>query len=177
MNKRELFKKLKALAEQGVGGEKENAQELLKRFMRKYNVSEDEIDDDILIAYEKKVKNEYDLKLFAQVFYKITGDGSIYTYTSTRTGRRLKNLLGYKCTAAQNIEIEFLFDFYNRLFYKEVDFMLTAFVQKHKLFGVPSEENTDNEKIDYDELCRLLEMMNALSDETPQLQIESARKA
>lgn len=174
MNKRELFKKLKALAEQGVGGEKENAQQLLKKFMRKYNVSEDEIDDDVLIEYEKKVKNEYEIKLFAQVFYKVV-DGSIYTFKSVRSGRRFKNLLGYRCTAAQNIELEFLFDFYKRLFYKELDLLFTAFIQKHKLFGDSPKDKPDD-KIDYDELLRIIEMMNALSDETPQLQIEHTLK-
>ena len=44
----ELLKRLervKALAERGVGGEKENAEALLKRLMAKYGISEDDIED------------------------------------------------------------------------------------------------------------------------------------
>ena len=43
-NIQEKLKKIKALAEQGVGGEKETAQLLYKKMLAKYSVSEAELD-------------------------------------------------------------------------------------------------------------------------------------
>lgn len=176
MNKQELLKKLKALAEHGVGGEKENAQKLLEKFMRKYNISEDDIDDDRIIKYSKKVKNDYEKQLLVQTVYKVT-NGDAYSFRYIATGRKIKNLVGYECTAAQNIEIEFLFDFYKRLFYKEIDLLLNAFIQKHDIFGTPPEDSSSPDEMDLERISRLIQMMSVLSDETPQLQIESRKKA
>jgi len=40
----ERLKKLKALAERGIGGEKENAGQLLEKLCIKYGISQDDID-------------------------------------------------------------------------------------------------------------------------------------
>ena len=40
----EILNKLKALADHGIGGEKENAQVFLERLMKKYNVTEEKPD-------------------------------------------------------------------------------------------------------------------------------------
>ena len=45
MNKVELVKKLRALAENGCGGEKINAQKKLDELMAKYGITDDELDD------------------------------------------------------------------------------------------------------------------------------------
>lgn len=39
------LERVKALAERGVGGEKENAEALLNRLMAKYSISEEDIED------------------------------------------------------------------------------------------------------------------------------------
>lgn len=41
MNKQELIKKMKALADSGVGGDKNNVQKSLKELMLKYNIKEE----------------------------------------------------------------------------------------------------------------------------------------
>lgn len=46
MDKAALLKKIRALAERGVGGEADNAEEILRRLMEKYGVSEDELDEE-----------------------------------------------------------------------------------------------------------------------------------
>ena len=45
-NKEELLKKIKALADRGVDGERENAQAILYRLMEQYGISEAEIEED-----------------------------------------------------------------------------------------------------------------------------------
>ena len=46
MDKTALLKKIRALAEHGVGGEAENAEKLLARMMKKYGISEAELDEE-----------------------------------------------------------------------------------------------------------------------------------
>ena len=46
MDKTALLKKVRALAEHGVGGEAENAEKLLARMMKKYGISEAELDEE-----------------------------------------------------------------------------------------------------------------------------------
>lgn len=46
MDKTALLKKVRALAEHGVGGEAENAEKLLARMMKKYGISEEELDEE-----------------------------------------------------------------------------------------------------------------------------------
>ena len=45
-NKAELLKKIKALADRGVDGERESAQTLLARLMEQYGISETDLEED-----------------------------------------------------------------------------------------------------------------------------------
>lgn len=53
MDKTALLKKVRALAEHGVGGEAENAEKLLARMMKKYGISEEELDEETRVLYSK----------------------------------------------------------------------------------------------------------------------------
>ena len=44
----EMIKKVKALANRGVGGEKEDAAKLLEKLMKKYGIEEADISEDIV---------------------------------------------------------------------------------------------------------------------------------
>lgn len=52
--KKELLKKLQALAERGVGGEKETAERKLRQLMEKYGIDEMEFAEDKLEEFEFK---------------------------------------------------------------------------------------------------------------------------
>ncbi len=169
--KQELLQKLKALADRGVGGEKINAQRKLDEYMEKYGYTLEDLDEPQKISFEIKCKNEVEKTLLLQIIYKVTNDkNSCYGFTWARNGKPCKNLVGYDATAAQKIEIDFLFDFYKRLYAKESKIFLQAFIQKHQLFG----ELKDGEETTpppYDELLRMALMEKAMSDETPLRQI------
>ena len=63
MNKQELIKKMKALADSGVGGDKNNVQKSLKELMLKYNIKEEEITK----LSENLEKHEYLLQLQGEI--------------------------------------------------------------------------------------------------------------
>ena len=70
--KKQLLNKLKALAERGVGGEKETAQRKLQELMEKYEIDENDLSDDKKEKYQFKYKNEFEKKLIKQRTQVIT---------------------------------------------------------------------------------------------------------
>lgn len=173
-NKKALLQKLKALAEQGVGGEKINAQKLLNALMQQYGISDADLDDSNPVLCEFKCKSDIEEKLLIQTIFKVTNSRSMYTFSRRAGGRTIKHLWGCKCTAAQRVEIEFLFDFYKRVFVKDFDIFVAAFIQKHAIFGdTPSHE--EPRRIDLEKLMRMEMLQKGLSDEKPVRQIEGKK--
>jgi len=77
MDKTALLKKIRALAEHGVGGEAENAEKLLARMMKKYGISEAELDEETRVRHDFTYHGGEEKKILKQVVYKVTGG---YTY-------------------------------------------------------------------------------------------------
>ena len=69
------LERVKALAERGVGGEKENAEALLNRLMAKYGISEEDIEDTAERDYFIRYHNFWERKLIVQIAYKHLGNG------------------------------------------------------------------------------------------------------
>lgn len=167
----ERMKKLYALAIRGVGGEKEQAQKLLEKLTQKYGVSPAELDEEQIKEFDLKFHGEFERKLLIQTTFKVTGTtGNTFNLEYNRSGRPCRTRLRVRCTEAQKVEIEFMFDFYKNLWEKEEDALFFAFIQKHEIFGqcTAGEGSTLSDK----ELEKLYRMMDGLSDETPLVQIE-----
>lgn len=120
MDKTALLKKIRALAEHGVGGEAENAEKLLARMMKKYGISEAELDEETRVRHDFTYHGGEEKKILRQVVYKVTG-GYAYELVYTASGRKVRTQLGADCTPAEKVEIEYLFDFYKRLWEKEAE--------------------------------------------------------
>lgn len=174
--KLERLKKLRALALGGVGGEKEQAQAILDKLMKKYDISFDDLDEDILNNYEFEYHGKEQESLLRQTIYKVTNSkSSMWGLRYTHSGRKCKTQLGGQCTAAQKVEIDFLFDFYKRLWEKERKALLSAFIQKHRIFGELKDGEEPTELSD-EETEKIFALMRGLSDESPQKQIEEQSK-
>lgn len=166
-DQKERLKKLYALALRGVGGEKEQAQALLERLLKKYALSLDDLDEEIINEYRLEYHGKEQEKLLKQTVYKVTDDAhSFYTLQYTASGRKCRTTLGVKCTAAQKLEIEFLFDFYTRVWEKEQEALLQAFIQKHSIFG-HLKDGQKGKELSYEELEKMYALMRSLSDEQP----------
>lgn len=171
-DQKERLKKLYALAMRGVGGEKEQAQAILEKLLKKYAVSLDELDEKIVCEYQLEYHGKEQEQLLKQTIYKVTDDAhSFYTLQYTASGRKCRTTLGVRCTAAQKAEIEFLFSFYIRVWEKEREALLQAFIQKHRIFGNIKDGEKGKEFSD-EELEKMYALMRGLSDERPLLQIE-----
>lgn len=97
-----LLQKLKALADKGIGGEKQNAERMLNSLMAKYGISEAELSEDKIIEAKFTYRGETQKTILAQIIYMVTNKkDNVYEYINTRTGRKRRTVIGADVTAAQ----------------------------------------------------------------------------
>lgn len=151
MEKPELsrLKKLKALAERGIGGEKENSQMLLEKLCDKYGISIDEVEssDERKMHWFAYQRGPQFRKLLAQCIFKTIGKGR-KTYKHTHIRERK---LGTECTAAEAMEIELDYEFYAGAFKVEMTRLVEMFIQKNNLFP-PNTECSENAEVSEEDL-------------------------
>lgn len=124
----ELLKKLKELAERGVDGERETAEVMLKKLMRKHGVTEDDLDSPKLRKrFFYYVQNQQSF-LF-QVISTVLGEQMVQRATR-KNGHRWR----WMVTDAEYIEIEARWDFFSRLYKQEERIFYKAFIAKHRLY-------------------------------------------
>lgn len=104
-NKAELLKKIKALADRGVDGERESAQTHLARLMEQYGISETDLEEERRETAWFRYSQETERRLLNQIIYMVTGRSG-FGCVGSYSGRRRKET-GVNCTAAERLEIEF----------------------------------------------------------------------
>jgi hypothetical protein len=168
----EKLKKVKALAERGERGEIDAAEATLARLMEKYGISEEELGEEERRRYDFFYHGKEQKKLLRQIVYKVTNGGHTYELVYTYSGRPCKTRLAADCTAAEKVEIEYLFRFYTDLYEREREAFLAAFIQKHELFPDTPPEGVEAQKISAEEYLKMLALMRGMSDESPLRAIE-----
>lgn len=166
----EKLGKIKALAERGVGGEKETAMRMYEELCRKYEISEDEAEA-ALMKLEKRwfsYSTPLEEELLTQIFYKVTGDAACYVYTGQYSRRKKR---GCVCTELEAAEIELLFSFYRERMKEELKVFMIAFKQRNNLFpdetaraykeyDGPEREMTEEEKRKYKKAAFMRQFMD-----------------
>lgn len=145
--KKQLLNKLKALAERGVGGEKETAQRKLQELMEKYEIDENDLSDDKKEKYQFKYKNEFEKKLIKQIAYRtFKKEWSERMYTYSR-GRGKRSIILIECTKAEEIQLRIEYEFYKDLWKEEAEFLFNVFIQKHRIFDPEGSCKKDGENL------------------------------
>lgn len=151
--KEDLIRKIKALAEKGIGGEKANAQKLLKQLMVKYNIKEEDIDEEEIKEFDISFPKYFNgQKLMIQVFYSIvehSDDNKDKGFFEGKIGGRRKRVF-VRCTSEEFLEFKAKFKFYEYHFKKELETFYIAFIQANSIFpasgGTIDRELTEEEK-------------------------------
>lgn len=154
----ETAKKIKELAEKGVGGEKQNAQELLSKFLKKNNLTLDDLDSEEKKDWflnDKDFPKEYNW-LMAQIVASV--DPTLKDVVMFRemlkdkkSQSEIKNTLGYTCsmylfcTASYYAEISTKFSVYKDSYDKEADLFRYAFFLKNDLL-VDKKDGDENSR-------------------------------
>lgn len=120
----DILRKLKALADKGIEGEKENAEKALRRLADKHGIDLSTLDDDARSFYEFNVKKHP--ALFYQIAANVLATKQWRTYKVGKTR-------GIECTKYQAIEIEAKYDFYCKEYDKDLKVFYKAFVHKNDL--------------------------------------------
>lgn len=136
----ELAKKLRELAQRGIGGEKTNAERLLAKIMSENGISLESLESIKRGREQFRCKVEHRF-LLIQIAHMILGsDSKIYR------DRRGPSYIQAECTAAEQLEIEAVFDFYKQAYEADLKVFRQAFIQRNQIF--PS----DGEIVDIDSL-------------------------
>lgn len=174
---KDLLKKLRELSMRGVDGERENAQKLFDKLSKKYGISESELDDECITVHQFTYHGAFEKRLLIQIIAKVlNADPDFYSFSSNLTGRKKRTILGAECTETQRIEINFLFDFYNTLYQKELEYFLIAFIQKHSLYKETDDDETSPSELSDEELLKVSLLAESMSSETPYLRMKEGTK-
>lgn len=148
----ERLLKIKALAEQGVGGERSAAERLLNSLMEQYGISPEDLDSDVVeyhLAYIGDEKN--DIRLFSQIAHKLhKGPSEVkiadirkapkdHKEAWARAGLGPKNSnVGIRCTKAEFIEVMSTFEIYKEDLHRQEKAFFYAYLYKNNLLLEPS---------------------------------------
>lgn len=166
------IKRVQALAERGVAGERESAAATLDRLMKQYGISEADIAEERREIAWFRFKTPLERKLLGQVIYSVTGraaSGCVGTYT-----KRPRKELGIECTAAERLEIELSFEFFNAAMQEEMERFFRAFVNKNDIF--PTEDKAgvgEGPPLPIEEAIKLSLMMDGMDTHTRRAALES----
>ena len=146
------LKKIKALAERGVGGEKETAMRMYEDLKARYELEDEEIMLDAVTLHWFGYATELEEELLTQIFYKVTGGTTYHIYTGKYSRRKKR---GCDCTEIEAAEITLLFNFYKAELKRELEAFMVAFRTPPTYFSrtgspaakyFPAPERTDEEK-------------------------------
>lgn len=124
----ELAKKLKKLAETGVGGERYNAQKQLDRVMEKHGITKEQLEDDVKVDVVFKIRR-HQKRLFGQVLASVIGmNAPAFSY------RKAPCTIFVSMTKVQEAEVRAKFGFYWRAWQDQQELFMRAFIMKNNLY-------------------------------------------
>lgn len=168
------IRRVQALAERGVAGEKESAAATLDRLMKQYGITEADIAEERRELAWFRYKTPIERKLLLQVIYAVTGragSGCVGAYTG-----RTRKQVGIQCTAAERLEIQFDYDFFRAALEEEMGRFFSAFLIKNGIFppeGKESEELPPSQEISREEALKLEALMMGMDHHTRRAALES----
>ena len=134
--KKELMRKINALADRGVDGEKANAQALLEKLMQKYGIEECDIINDMVRTHELMIDSSipFIIRLVSQIAYTVYGNIDERKCLFRITGSKKRNRLFIDCTDSEFLEIVAMYDFYKKHLSDDIDLFFRAFIQSNAIF-------------------------------------------
>lgn len=159
VDKKDLIEKLKRLCQSDNPHEAESAREKLMNIIRKYNIDESILEEDRMERREFIYHNEIERRLLVQILYAVTGGSRNIMYYSHKRGKQIKYIMD--CTYAEYVEINVRYEFYKELIYDDLETFILAFIHKHRIFPLNS-ENTEPEELTDEQIARIVRMQEMM---------------
>lgn len=143
----DLAKKLQALADRGIGGEKINAEKKLRELMAKHNISEFDLSDDKIEEFFFKIEDKEEKTILYQLTKLINKDIKVYFWDKKEIRKyKFKGNVEIDTTKLNYIRIAYEFPIYVREYKKAKELLMYAFLRKNNLLLPRSEENEPTEE-------------------------------
>lgn len=161
----ELAKKLKALSDMGIGGEKINASNMLETLMKKHNISKEDIDRVDISDHYLKVPSNFEL--FSQIAKSVNSEMKIYGDFHDKDIKKLglKGNFLIECTTAEFLEVEAKTDMYIKLYEKELEIFYYGFCMANNLLVSSNKTLNDISEIEREKIIRAREMASKIKSE------------
>lgn len=158
MNKSEIIDKIlkvKALAERGASGERDNATKLLQSLMKKYGITESDLYSDEKDLYF--INTCGNTQLFVQVYMSMYKGEDRWVKDIRKMPKKDRNeYAGYgwgdkdadsaiKCTKSEFLEVKALFSVYKEDFDRQLEVFKYAYFRKNDLLGEPKPDEPERE--------------------------------
>lgn len=149
----ERLLKIKALAEQGEGGERSAAERLLNSLMKQYNISPEDLDSDVVGFHLAYIGDQrFDWKLFSQIAHKLhKGRPGEVKFADIRKAPKAhkkawaraglgpgNSNIGLHCTRAEFVEVMSTFEIYREDMHRQEETFFYAYLDKNNLLIEPS---------------------------------------
>jgi hypothetical protein len=168
-----LGKKLHALAMQGSGGEKENAQRMLDAFLFKNGLTLSDIEPSIRTERLIKNVNNDNVQMLINLIASIVG--SDYKMYKCRAAKyRLVEMNDIEWMEFERrwnilrVELKREMLKKKREIQKQLKLVTTAFIHKHNLFSITKTENTEPQSFptaeEMEEIMQMIRMKNQMKD-------------
>lgn len=158
------LKKLFALAERGIGGEKRNANNMLLALLQKYRLTIKDIESDKRELHWFRWRNIHEQHLLYQIFY-----ATLEKYEMGLLNKDRPKQSGVSITVTERLEIQIQYDGYKKDLKKGLDLYVEAFIQKNEIFpkakadNKPERELRVQEKERNEQIRRMMWGMNKTS--------------
>lgn len=161
-----LLKKLQALAERGVGGEKANAQRMLDDMLKKLGLTMEDLIEDPVDVRLIKYKDELQKKFYNQVIASVMGNISIWGH------KQYKKTLIFEATHTEYIEIKAKCIFFFRDYIRQRQLFYKAYIQKNELYRKNEGEKQEDDKMSEEEYWELMQMMKGIEKKEFRTQLD-----
>ena len=152
------LQKILALAESGVGGERENAQALLQRMMARHGITMADLDDQAKTWVEFFCSKGEARDLLIQIVAVVTQVDRV----KYRAGRKACD---FELTQLEAIEVRQLFNLLLPAWRREKRATLKAarlaFLHRNNLLPTPGPDQTPGKPMTFDEMRRLMALLRA----------------
>lgn len=171
-NKESLLRKIKELAKNGFGGEQTNAQELLKSLMKRYGITDDQLDDNPIVVWKYKIPGNKEL--FFQIFRLTIDDMGLKD--SELKAYKIKKYYEFHTSLAFKMEFTTAYEFYAARYAEDLKIFYLAFLKKNTLLiqRKASDKDATDDEINMHKKASMMSL--GLDKHNRYKQIESGKK-
>lgn len=133
------LRKLQALAERGVGGEKETAKRMLEKLLARHGLTLDDLADERRDTRWFPAPTKFDVRLAVQIMAKVCNTDNPGVYSSKSRPKQV----GVEVTPSEAIEFELHYDTLRKALSEHFKDAFSAFVQANRLFSdLPGDDSS-----------------------------------